>query len=107
MDFNALSVGIVIMTYCIAEVVKQCFLKDDKKRSMLPLICIIIGAGMALLIMKCYPAGLPSCDNYVDAIGLGGMSGAASTGCNQLYRQFTKFSTGASDKDVGNDGENN
>ena len=100
MDFNALNVGIVIMVYCLAEVIKSCFLKDDKKRAMLPLICIAAGAAMACIIMKCYPAGLPSCDNYVDAIGLGGMSGAASTGCNQLYRQFRKFSTGASDEEV-------
>lgn len=97
MDFSAVNVGIVILVYCLAELIKHFILKNDNKRALLPLFCIMVGGAVACVILAVYPQWLPNCDNFLDAIGLGGMSGAASVGCNQIYKQYQKFSTGVSE----------
>ena len=94
MDFSAVNVGIVIFVYCLVELVKHFFLKTDKSRTLLPLLCIIFGGVIACVIIAIYPQWMPNCTNYLDAFGVGGMSGAASVGCNQLYKQYQKFSAG-------------
>lgn len=97
MDFSFVNVGIVISTYCIAELLKYFALKTDKGHALLPVLCIIVGALTACAILEFYPEGIPNCNNFVDAVGLGGMSGAASVGCNQIYKQYRKFSTGSNE----------
>lgn len=96
MDFSTVNVGIVIVVYCIAEILKITLMKEDSKRAALPVICIVAGALVACAVFYFYPEGISS-TNLIDAFGLGGMSGASAVGCNQIYKQFTKFSTGADD----------
>lgn len=93
MDFSAVTPGLVITIYVVVELVKHLWLKDDNQRSMLPIICIAVGAVIGILLFKYYPEGI-DVDNYVDAIASGGLSGIAATGCNQLWIQFKKYSQG-------------
>lgn len=96
MDFNAVTPAIVLVIYCLVEVAKKFWLKEDKQRTMLPVICIAGGAIIALLLYFFYPQG-GQYTNAVEAVASGGLSGIAATGCNQLWKQFQKYSGNATD----------
>lgn len=91
MDFSAVTPGIVISVYAVVELVKHFWLKTDEQKALLPVICIIAGIIIALAIFFYYPEGI-NVSNAVDAVASGGMSGIAATGCNQLWKQFQKYS---------------
>lgn len=90
MDFTSVTPAIVICVYVLVELLKTFVLKTDKNRSFIPLFAIIGGICIALCIYKFYPEGNPY-DNLVEAFASGGLSGAASTGCNQIYKQYQNY----------------
>lgn len=81
--------SITIMVYIIMEIFKQVFAyKKPKLKRFIPLIAGL--SGVALGILSHYFAGntIPS-DNIMTAIFIGGASGLAATGTNQIIRQFS------------------
>lgn len=90
MDFNNVSPAIVIVIYILCEIAKKTFLKSDEGRKLIPLICAGLGIVAAVALFFVYPEGLGA-SNVLEAITTGALSGMAATGCNQLYKKFSKF----------------
>ena len=106
MDFNAVTVFIVLTVYCLIELLKKFVFKEDiKKKTLLPVCCIGLGALIALIIYAVYPQGI-NAGNLIEAVGNGGMSGLAATGTNQLWKQFQKYSGGFGSVDPDADDSN-
>ena len=85
---------IVIVVYFLAEIVKKIMIKSKKEnyRDLLPHICLIIGAMIAILLLYVYPAALSEgIDNPIQAFICGALSGVAATGSNQLFARTVKF----------------
>ena len=90
-ELESIIPGVVIITYCIAEIAKATVIKSDQQKTMLPILCTIIGGIIGGIMYKFYPSSLPNCTSIIGAITSGAISGMASTGCNQIYRQVKKF----------------
>ncbi len=91
MDFDAVTPGIVVTVYAVVELLKYFWLKTNNQRALLPVFAVISGAAIAVAIYVLYPQGLAA-TNIVEAIATGGLSGIAATGCNQLWKQYQKYS---------------
>jgi len=88
MDFTQVPtvVAIMVITYLIGYASKQI---PQVKDNIIP---IIVGVGrvgvlgiVGMFVIPGYPA-----DNILDAIAVGIVSGMASTGVNQIYKQIKK-----------------
>ena len=86
------NLALVLILYCVAEILKVTFMKTDNRRSLLPVICGLLGACGAVAIFVLYP-GLMNCANVLDAVICGIISGFAATGANQVYKQIKKDTT--------------
>ena len=85
---------IVIAVYLIAELAKNIMVKTKKEkyRDLIPHVCLIIGAIIALLLLYLYPKALSdSIDDPFKAFICGALSGMAATGSNQLFTRTIKF----------------
>lgn len=92
MDFDAVTPAIVLMVYVVVELLKHFVLKGKaSKYTMIPVYCIVVGAVIAVLLYIFYPQGVDY-SNFLEAIASGGLSGIAATGCNQLWKQYQKYS---------------
>lgn len=87
MDITSLGIGvvaaIVVICYLVGEVVKTTGV-DNK---WIPVICGAAGAVLGvvgMLVMPDYPAS-----DYLSAVAVGIVSGLASTGANQIYKQLS------------------
>lgn len=89
---NAMTVSpaIVIVCYCIAEILKNYAFKDKNSRNMIPIFCALIGGTIATLAFFFYPEGIGSA-NAMEAFATGGFSGILATGCNQIFKRFSNF----------------
>lgn len=90
MNFDLVIPGIVVSCYIVVEIVKKLFLKTDDARKLIPLICALIGITISLVLYFIDP-NIIGCYTFLDAIAAGGLSGFAATGCNQLYKQISKY----------------
>lgn len=90
MDFDNVLPGLVIIIYILVEISKKIFLKTDERRKHIPLIAAIIGVVTSIIIFYVKP-DIINCGNVLEAIAMGGMSGFAATGCNQLYKKYSNF----------------
>lgn len=78
---------IVIICYLVGLGCKQ---YNKIKDNVIPVIVGLVGAVVAIpamYVMKDFPA-----NDIITAISVGIMSGLASTGVNQVYKQFSKDS---------------
>ena len=85
---------IVIVVYIIAELAKKIMvkMKKEKYRDLIPHVCLIIGALIAILLFYVYPKALSeSIDDGIQAFICGALSGMAATGSNQLFARTIKF----------------
>lgn len=83
---------VVVGSYIIAEILKKIVLKTDEKRTMLPVICGVIGAVCGIGLYYVYPAALDTATNSaIGAVADGAFSGILATGCNQIYKQVKRF----------------
>ena len=78
---------IVICCYLIGEIYKLLFKKIDKSYKFIPLITIIFGGLLAIIIYFTNPEVI-NAENLYDAIIIGFVSGASSTGANQIIKQL-------------------
>ena len=84
MDFTQVPtvVAIIVITYLIGYASKQI---PQVKDNVIPIIVGVAGGILGvvgMLVIPSYPA-----DNILDAIAVGIVSGMASTGVNQIYKQ--------------------
>lgn len=90
MNFDNVLPGLVVIIYIFVEIAKKTFLKSDKSRNTIPLISAILGVVLAVAIFYLAPE-IIFCSNVLEAVAMGGMSGFAATGCNQLYKKYTTY----------------
>ena len=84
MDFTQVPtvVAIMVITYLIGYASKQI---PQVKDNIIPIIVGVAGGVLGIVGMFVIP-GYPA-DNILDAIEVGIVSGMASTGVNQIYKQ--------------------
>ena len=85
---------IVIIVYILAEMAKKIMvkMKKEKYRDLIPHVCLIIGALIAILLFYVYPKALSeTIDDAIQAFICGALSGVAATGSNQLFARTIKF----------------
>ena len=93
MDISAyIDIPILFLVYLIMEFSKKVFLKDDKERSLIPIIALFVGSVISVVIFYVWPE-ISSSVNPFSAFASGGISGAAATGGNQIYKQIHRFFT--------------
>lgn len=92
---------IVVITYAIAEIAKNTVMNTDKRKKLIPAVCILFGAAFGALLFKASPESFKSGVTLAEAAVEGAISGAAATGCNQLIKQLLKgsASTDETEKD--------
>lgn len=75
-------VAIIVITYLIGYASKQI---PQVKDNIIPIVVGVAGGALGIVgmfVIPSYPA-----DNILDAIAVGIVSGMASTGVNQIYKQ--------------------
>ena len=86
MDFGIANVvAITVLVYIIGLGIKATPL-DNK---WIPVICGVSGIGLGLLALFIGVPDFPATD-YLTAAAVGGASGLAATGANQVGKQFSK-----------------
>lgn len=63
--------------------------KTENLIKLIPLIAVLLGAALGVIIHLAEPAAMPA-GNVFMAILIGGASGLAATGTNQIFKQLTK-----------------
>lgn len=80
--------SILILCYLVGEIYKVIVKKDKKKYKYIPLIVSIFGGILGLVFYYTYPDLVLNAPNPVVAMIIGIVSGAASTGSNQIIKQL-------------------
>ena len=78
---------IVVCCYVIGEIYKLIFKKVDSSYKFIPIVTIVAGGLLAVLIYFTTPE-LVNAENVYDALVIGLVSGAGSTGTNQIVKQL-------------------
>lgn len=89
MNFDVLGIiavpAITIICYLVGIGVKASPLKEK----FIPIIVGVVGAIFGLIAFLTKMPNFPA-DNFITALAVGIVSGLASTGINQIYKQLTK-----------------
>lgn len=80
---------IVVTVYWIMNIYKQIVRKKEKYMRLIPVLSAPLGAVIGLIIFFTAPEAMPT-DNAVIAFIIGGASGLAATGTNQIFKQLSK-----------------
>ena len=93
MDFNILGIiavpAITIICYLVGMGVKASPIKEN----FIPIIVGVVGAIFGLVAFLTKMPDFPA-DNFITALAVGIVSGLASTGINQAYKQLKKWLKG-------------
>lgn len=96
--YDIIFVPIIIITvYWIFNLYKFIVKNKDKYVRLIPILSAPLGGALGLLIYFAAPSFLPT-DNVVMAFMIGGASGLAATGTNQIFKQLTKLDIDETDK---------
>lgn len=79
--------AIVVICYLVGATLKA--FNCETLDKFIPVICGFVGGILGVLVFNTIPNYIPA-DNWLMALAIGIVSGFASTGINQVYRQFTK-----------------
>ena len=77
----------VIMGFCYLVGVIVKLFKNEKLNDFIPGICIVLGVVLGLVSFYTIPNLIPA-DNWLSASVIGGFSGLAATGVNQMVKKF-------------------
>jgi|SRR5690554_1148433 len=83
---------IVILCYLFGDIYKTIFKKDEDKFKYIPLYVTIIGGVLGLVFYFFAPELIFNIQNPITALVVGIISGAASTGGNQIFKQLSNNS---------------
>ena len=89
MDFTSIPI-IVMCCYMIGEIYKVLFKNNKDVYKLIPILMAITGGGFGILIYLTNKEIILNADNVWIALGLGIVSGASSTGANQMIKQIFK-----------------
>lgn len=93
MDFTSVPI-IVVCCYIVGEIYKVLFKNKQEAYKLIPILVAILGGLLGVLIYSTNPEMVLNADNVWVALGVGIVSGASSTGTNQIIKQlFKKGST--------------
>lgn len=81
---------IVLAVYIIIFVMKKFTFKTDEQRKSIPPVSAVIGGLIGILLFYKLPEAINAA-NIVEACTIGMGSGLAAVGCNQVFKQFKKF----------------
>lgn len=89
MDFTSVPI-IVVCCYIIGEIYKVLFKNKREAYKLIPILVAITGGLLGVLIYLTSPEIIFNVDNLWIALGIGIVSGASSTGTNQIIKQIFK-----------------
>ena len=90
MEFSSVPI-IVLCCYIIGEIYKIAFKNKKESYKLIPLILSIFGGIIGIVIFYTNPEMILDAHNVWVALGVGIVSGASSTGANQIIKQvFSK-----------------
>ena len=97
--------AIVSLVFSIMELYKR-FIAKDKEilLRIIPIIACGIGIVLGIVCFYAIPS-IIAATNIWTAMLIGGASGLSATGCNQIFKQLSKF--GINVKETEKDAENN
>lgn len=86
-----LSVPIIVLCcYLVGEIYKFIFEKKQKAYKLIPIILSALGGIIGIVIYLTNPEMIFNASNIWIALQIGIVSGASSTGANQIIRQLFK-----------------
>ena len=89
MDFTSVPI-IVVCCYIIGEIYKALFKNKQETYKLIPIVMAITGGLLGIIIYLTNPEMILKAENSWIALGIGIVSGASSTGANQMIKQFFK-----------------
>ena len=92
MDFTVIPL-IVIICYLCGEIFKFIFKEKQEFYRLIPILLSILGGIIATIIYLDDPTLILDAKNIYVAIQIGIISGASSTGTNQIIKQIFKKNT--------------
>lgn len=92
MDFTCVPI-IVVCCYIIGEIYKVLFKNKQEAYKLIPILVAILGGLLGVLIYFTNPEMILNADNVWVALGIGIVSGASSSGTNQIIKQLFKKGT--------------
>ena len=87
MDFTSVPI-IVVCCYIIGEIYKFLFRKKQEAYKLIPILLTISGGILGILIYLTNKEMMMNASNIWIALGIGIISGASSTGTNQIIKQL-------------------
>lgn len=87
MEFTSVPI-IVVCCYIIGEIYKFLFRKKQEAYKLIPIILTISGGILGILIYLTNKEMMMNASNIWIALGIGIISGASSTGTNQIIKQL-------------------
>ena len=82
---------IVTLVFAIIEIYKKFIAKDKEVLiRIIPIIACVLGVIFGIICFYCLPE-IISATNVWTAMLVGGASGLSATGCNQIFKQLSKF----------------
>ena len=79
--------AIVVICYLVGATFKA--INNDTLDKFIPVICGFVGGALGVVVFLTIPGYIPA-QNWLMALAIGIVSGFASTGINQVYKQFTQ-----------------
>ena len=87
MEFTSLPI-IILICYIIGEIYKYLFKKKPETYKFIPILLSISGGILGILIYLTNQEMMMNASNIWIALGIGIVSGASSTGTNQIIKQL-------------------
>lgn len=86
MEFTSIPI-VAVCCYMFGEIYKFIFRNRQQTYKLIPVVLAMVGAGIALAIYYTEPKIILATNPW-QALGLGIVSGASSTGANQMFKQL-------------------
>lgn len=96
MDYMSVPI-IVVCCYIVGEIYKFVFKDKKEAYKLIPILVSILGGILGILIYLTAPGMILNATNIWIALGIGVVSGASSTGANQVIKQMFKKSDASND----------
>ena len=78
---------IILLCYIFGEIYKVIFKKNKQIYKLIPLLVSLLGGILGVILYKCEPSMILEANNIYIALFIGLISGASSTGANQIVKQ--------------------
>ncbi len=89
MEFTSIPI-IVILCYVVGEIYKVIFRNKQNLYKLIPIVLSCFGGLLGIIIFLTNPEIMLNVSNIWSAILIGVVSGASSTGTNQIIKQIFK-----------------